>query len=69
MREKVKWNVGMVLRRVERWRDRSVRGGVIMKEWRQGYMEVEEGGGGVGWGVYVCVKTILIWRCGDWTGG
>ena len=36
------------VRRVQRWRDISVRGGVIMKEWRQGYMEMEgEGGGGV----------------------
>lgn len=45
MREKVKWNVGMVLRRAERWRDISVSGGVIMKEWRQGY------GGGKGGGI------------------
>ncbi len=44
MREKVKWDVGMVLGRVERWRDISVRGGVIMKEWRQGYMEMEREG-------------------------
>lgn len=49
MREKVKWNVGMVLRRVERGRDISVRVGVIMKGWRQGYMEVE---GGVAWKVF-----------------
>lgn len=41
MKEKVKWDVGMVLRRVERQRDISVRGGVIMKEWKHGYMEVE----------------------------
>ncbi len=44
MREKVKWDVGMVLRRLERWRDISVRGGVIMKEWRQEYMEMERRG-------------------------
>lgn len=36
MREKVKWNVGMVLKRVEIWRDISVRGGVIMKKMKAG---------------------------------
>lgn len=46
MKEKVKWDVGMVFRRVERWKDISVGGGVIMKEWRQGYM----GGGRRVWG-------------------
>ena len=61
MREKVKWNVGMVLRRVERWRDISVSGGVIMKEWRQGCGGGRRGQEGV-------LKTILIWRCRDWTG-
>lgn len=44
MRDKVKWDVGMVLRRVERRSDISVRGGVIMKEWKHGYMEMEGGG-------------------------
>lgn len=29
---------------MERWKDISVRGGVIMKEWRQGYMEMEREG-------------------------
>lgn len=44
MGEKVQWDVVMVLRRVERWRDISVRGGVMMKEWKHAYMEMEGGG-------------------------